>query len=252
MLVTGAGRGIGRSCAEAFASAGARVVGCDINSEAGEAVAEEIRVQGGEALFVQADVSRSVDVREFVAAAEDAYERIDILINNAAVESATRIEDTSEQEWDRVLGVNLTGHFLTCKYALPALKANRGAIVNIASMVGLVGQGESVAYTTSKGGVVAFTKALAIDLAPSGIRVNCICPGVVDTPMMSEWFDLQPDPDAARSDVVNHQMIGRMSEPEEIAAACLFLADDHASSITGIALPVDGGATLGYRMQPKS
>lgn len=252
MLVTGAGRGIGRSCAKAFAAAGARVVGCDINSEAGEAVAEEIRADGGKALFVQADVARSADVRGIVAAAEDAYDRIDILINNAAVESATRIEDTSEKEWDRVLAVNLTGYFLTCKYALPGLKATSGTIVNIASMVGLVGQGGSIAYTTSKGGVIALTKALAIDLAHSGIRVNCICPGVVDTPMMREWFELQADPDAARNEVLKFQMIGRMTEPEEIAAACLFLADDDASSITGIALPVDGGATLGYWMQPKS
>ena len=174
------------------------------------------------------------------------FGRIDILVNNAGTHDGKGIEEGDEADWERIIDTNLKSVFLVSKAALPYLKAARGSIVNMGSMVGLVGQGKSGAYSASKGGIIALTKNMALDLAPYGIRVNCICPGWVETPLVNAWFALQPDEAAARAYVDSIHPLGRIASADEIGNAALFLASDLASFVTGVAIEVDGGVTLGY------
>ncbi len=238
-VVTGAGSGIGRAIAELFVEKGATVVVVDWNEESGTAAASDLSAE-----FRLADVSKPDDVRLTMEATEKRHGRIDILVNNAAVQILGKLADTTEAEWDRMQSVNLKGVFLCSKYGIPAMLRNGGgAIVNIASILGFVGDPDLCAYSAMKGGVIAMTRSTALAYGPVGIRVNAICPGDVDTPMVREYFEKDPDPEAARQRVSQEYALRRIATPWEIAKTAAFLASDDASFITGSIVVVDGGVT---------
>jgi NAD(P)-dependent dehydrogenase (short-subunit alcohol dehydrogenase family) len=246
-LIMGGGSGIGRASCVLFAREGARVVVADLNEAAAQETAAIIERQDGQALAVRCDVTISTDIRAAIRATVERYGQLDILFNNAGRHLPKDAEATSEEEWDAILATNLRSVFLAVKYAAGELKRTRGVIVNMASMVALLGQANSVAYSASKGGIVALTKSLALDYASYGVRVNCLCPAGVVTPMLEQWIEEQADPVATRAAVDRIHPLGWTARPEEIATAALFLASDEAAFITGIALPVEGGSGLGYR-----
>lgn len=238
-VVTGAAHGIGRATALAFGRAGASVVVSD-HGESGALVAEDIRAAGGRAAFVRADVSSVEDVERLMREAEQQFGRIDCLFNNAGIEGEQALTaEASIENWHRVIAVNLSGVFYGMKFALPALlRAGGGVIVNNASVAGLVGFAGIPAYAASKGGVVQLTRSVALEYATQGIRVNCICPGVIDTPMVERFTQGNA---AAHQAMAGMQPVGRMGRPEEIADTVLYLCSDAASFITGAVIPVDGG-----------
>lgn len=245
-LVTGAASGIGKSTALLFGQEGARVMCADLNGEGAEQTAREIVGAGGQAASVRADVSREEDVRRMVGEVVARWGRLDVLFNNAGMEFALPVTQTPVEQWDQLMGVNLRGVFLGCKHAVPEMiKQGGGAIVNTASVVGLVAAPSGSAYCASKGGVVLLTKSLAVELASFNIRVNAVCPGVIRTPMVERAVEMGEVLTGSREEswrmLAKSQPIGRMGEPEEVARAVLFLASDEASLITGVALPVDGG-----------
>jgi len=245
-LITGAGSGIGREAALLFAREGASVVVAEVADDAGRKTAADIEEAGGRAHFVHADVSRGDDVRAMVEEAEKTYGRLNVLFNNAGVfpDADGSVIDTDEDTWDFVLRVNLKGIFLGCKYGIPALlRAGGGSIVNTASFVALMGAATpQIAYTASKGGVLALTREVAIEFARKGIRVNALCPGPVDTPLLQELFR---DPERRARRLV-HIPMGRLARADEVAKAALFLASDESSYINGAAFTVDGGITAAY------
>jgi len=243
-VVTGAGSGIGRAIAHRFAQEGASVVIAEVNRDAGASAASEIRAEGGSALFVPTDVSRAADVEAMVRRTVAEFGRLDVLVNNAAIQILGRLADTSEEDWDRLQSVNLKGVFLCSKYAIPEMvRTGGGSIVNLASVLGLVGDPDLAAYCAAKGGVLALTKAAALAYGPAGIRVNAICPGDVDTPMVRDYFNNDPDPEALRRRISSEYALRRIAEPREIAEAALFLASDASSFVTATALVIDGGLT---------
>ena len=243
-IITGAGSGIGQATALRFAQEGARVVVVDWNSEGGQETARLIHSSGGEAIFVEADVSQDEDARQMVEMAITTYGRLEILVNNAAIQVFGTIPDTSEADWHRVMDVNLKGVYLGCKYAIPHLAARGGgSIINTASILGLVGDPDLPAYGATKGGVLAMTRAMAQAHGRENIRVNSICPGDVATPLVVEYFEQQPDPEEARRRVASEYALGRIAQPEEIANVALFLASDESSFVTGAHIVVDGGLT---------
>ena len=244
-LITGAGSGIGRATAELFAKEGAKVIVADYNAESSQLTVRSIKESGGQATFVQADVSKAIDAERMVRAAVNTYGRLDILHNNAGIfVKPTPAHELTEDIWDRVFDINIKGVWLGCKYAVPELiKAGGGAIVNTASMAGIRGRPYTSAYCASKGAVVMFTKTLAIELAPYNIRANCICPGAVNTPLIHQLGVTQ---EQAAAQVLSDQPIPRFARPEEIAQAVLYLAADGESSyVTGHALQIDGGQWAG-------
>jgi NAD(P)-dependent dehydrogenase (short-subunit alcohol dehydrogenase family) len=239
-LVTGGSSGIGRATSLAFASEGAKVVVDDIKAEGGEETVRLIRSAGGEAIFAKADVSKAAEVEAMVQKAIEAYGRLDCAFNNAGVgEPLKRLSKTSEENWDRVMATNLKGVYLCMKYELPVMfKQGKGAIVNTASLAGLKGLPGQAAYVASKHGVVGLTKSAAIEYATSGIRINAVCPGVIDTPLIAPNMKDRPQVQKAYIDM---EPIGRLGKPEEIAAAVLWLCSDEASFVVGSVFPVDGG-----------
>ena len=241
-LITGAGAGIGRATARLFAEAGAAVGLCDVDAASGAATALDIAQAGGRALFVQTDVADPDAVRRFVSRVAETFGRVDVLVNNAGVSSPrASVQDLAEAEWHRVLGVNLHGHFYAVKYVVPhLLRAGEGAIVNTASVLAEATLPGGVAYSTSKAALIGFTKALAHDLGPARIRVNCLLPGSTDTPMMWQGVSADARP-AVEAEVAANQPLRRVARPEEIARVALFLASDAASFMTGAAVVVDGG-----------
>lgn len=241
VLVTGAGSGIGRATATAFAAEGARLIVCDVNDSAGQGTVALIRERGGEAEFVHSDVSRATDCAAMVERALSRFGRLDVAFNNAGINlQVAPIAEVDEGDWQKILGVNLTGVFLSMKYEIPAMKRSGGGrIINTASVGGLIGTAGITPYCATKHGVVGLTKSAALDHIKDGIRINAICPGGTLTPMLTEWFK---DPEVARAKVAETP-IGRMAEPSEIARAVLFLASEESSFMVGHALVADGGLT---------
>jgi NAD(P)-dependent dehydrogenase (short-subunit alcohol dehydrogenase family) len=244
-VITGAALGIGRACARRFAEEGARIVVADMRAEEGQAVVDGIRENGGEARFVEADVRRPEDNERAIDACLEAYSRLDILFCNAGVTLPKQLPDSSDDEIDRVLDVNVKALMYAARYALPVMEEQpeRGSILFTASKTGLDAQKDSPVYCASKGAAVMLAKALAIDYAEAGIRVNALCPGVIDTPMLERFAEAMPDPDAAWREYSAEQPMGRLGTPDECADAALWLVSSEASFITGVALPVDGGFT---------
>jgi len=243
-VVTGAGSGIGRASALRFAQEGARVVVVDWKPEGGRETVARIKAQGGVAIFVEADVSRDEDVRRMIETAVNTYGGLHILLNNAAIQVFGTLPNTSEADWYRVMDVNLKGVYLGCKYAIPHMIAGGGgSIVNMSSALGLVGDPDLPAYGATKGGILAMTRAVAQAHGRQGIRVNSICPGDVETPILAEYFEHQPDPQEARRRVAAEYALGRIAQPEEVANVALFLASDESSFVTGTYIVVDGGLT---------
>lgn len=240
VVVTGGAKGIGRAVAALFAQEGAKVAIADCDADNGEKAAAGIRQEGGEAMFIKTDVSRSGEVRQAVAAVERAYRRIDILINNAGIYARGDVVSTPEEVWNRVIQVNLGSVYLFSKAVIPVMRrAGGGVIVNLSSSVGLQASAPGIAaYTASKGGVTSLTRAMANDHLRDNIRVNCVCPGPTDTPLLRESRTRQ-QLEAFVSDLP----AGRLQAPEEIAKAVLFLASEEAIALTGAAIPVDRGQT---------
>jgi NAD(P)-dependent dehydrogenase (short-subunit alcohol dehydrogenase family) len=245
-VITGSSKGIGKGCARVFAREGAAVVIVSRTAETGRAMAQEIQDKGGRAIYVQTDVSRSEQVQNMINHTIEAFGRLDILINNAGYHISKNIEETSEEEWDFIINTNLKSVFLCSKYALPHLRKTQGCIINISSMVGLVGQSKAGAYSATKGGIIAMTKGMALDFAEDGIRINCICPGWIRTPLVDDWFSQQPDEQKARDYINSVHPLGRIGTSEECGRIALFLATEDASFMTGSIVTVDGGVTLGY------
>jgi NAD(P)-dependent dehydrogenase (short-subunit alcohol dehydrogenase family) len=243
-VVTGGSSGIGLETATAFAREGARVALVSRGAEAGNAALQKLRTAGCTALFVPTDVSRAEDVRAMATRVAQEWGRLDILINNAGIYRRGSAGDTSLEDWERVLAVNLTGAFLCTQYALPVMRQNGGGvIVNVASEAGLVGFRNQVAYNVSKAGMIALTRSCAVDLAGLGIRVNCVCPGTTDTPLVQAARKRYPQPATARRQVQQVRPLNRLGLPSEIASAILYLASDEAGFATGAILSIDGGYT---------
>jgi NAD(P)-dependent dehydrogenase (short-subunit alcohol dehydrogenase family) len=233
--ITGAASGIGKATALLFAREGARVVVADVDELGGQEVVETIRQRGGEALFAFTDVTAAADVERMINLAVDIYGQMDILFNNAGIGHRIPVHECSEEDWDRVIAVNLKGVFLGCKYAARVmLRQGGGTIINTASGAGLVGAIRSPAYSASKGGVVVLTKQMANDYAQHNIRVNAICPGAVDTPLMGVVYrEISDDPKEAKRIYESRLPRGRLITPEEVAHVALYLASDEIGAMTG-------------------
>ena len=252
-IITGGGSGIGRATALVFAKEGARIVVADVDLKRGEETVNTIKKSGGESLLIETDVTKSSSVENAVTETISRFGKVDILHNSAGVDLFVinpRADGTAagtlEEDWDKLLAINLKGTFLFCKYTLPyMMKQKSGVILNMGSEYGLVGGLASAAYCASKGGVVMLSKQMAIDYAPYNIRVNCICPCNVETPLMEKGLATTEDPKTAKQTWMNIMPLRRFSKPEEIAAAALYLASDDASFITGTSFVIDGGVTAG-------
>jgi NAD(P)-dependent dehydrogenase (short-subunit alcohol dehydrogenase family) len=240
-IVTGAGAGIGRAIALRLSAEGARVMVADVDLAAAETVAGEV---GSEAFAHQVDVSREESAAAMIARASEAWGGLDVLVNNAGIGVAATTPDTDSDDWRRVLEVCLTGTFFAMKHAIPVLReGGGGAIINMSSVAALVGVADRAAYCAAKGGILALTRAAAIDHVSEGIRVNCIAPGTVDTPWVQRITSGYDDPEATRQAMEERQPHGRLVSPEEIAAMAAYLASDEAASVIGAAMVVDGGMT---------
>jgi NAD(P)-dependent dehydrogenase (short-subunit alcohol dehydrogenase family) len=239
-VVTGGSSGIGRAAVELFAEEGAVVVIADIIDSDGQSVADGLAKQGLTATFIHADVSKEADVQAMFTFALSQYGRLDVLFNNAGIEGDQAMTvDSSIENWDKVLGINLRSVFLGLKYGIEAMLRNGGgAIINNASVAGLVGFPGIPAYCASKGGVVQLTRTAALEYASQGVRVNCLCPGVIDTPMVDRFTHGDA---AAEKQMTAMEPLGRMGSAREVAQLALFLASDRSSFLTGAVIPVDGG-----------
>jgi len=244
-VITGAGQGIGRSCALQFAREGAQVVIADIQARHGQSVVDEIVASGGEAFFVETDVGQRSDNERMIDACVDRYGKLDVLLCNAGVILSRLLPESSDEEIDRLWDINVRALIFASRYTIPIMldQPNGGVILYTASKTGLVAQKDSPVYCASKGAAIMLAKALALDYATKGIRVNALCPGIIDTPMLKSIADSAPDPIEAWAMYKAAQPMGRLGTPEECADAAVWLASDEASFITGLALPIDGGFT---------
>ncbi|MGZ3640831.1 MAG: SDR family NAD(P)-dependent oxidoreductase [Candidatus Limnocylindrales bacterium] len=246
-LITGGGGGMGRVAARMFAAEGARLVVAEFDAAAGQETVRLVREAGGQASYVEADVTSETDARTMVEHALVTYGRLDCLYNNAGVmpEADHSVVDTDVPTWDRVMAVNVRGVFLGCKYAIPAMiEGGGGSIINIASFVALVGCSvPQDAYTASKGAVLSLTRSLAVQFGPQGVRSNAICPGPVETPLLLDW--LVKDEEARRVRLARNPT-GRFGKPEEIVQLAIYLASDESRWTNGASLVVDGGISVNY------
>lgn len=240
-LITGTARGIGRAIAEVFAMQGAQVVGFDIAADAGRAVAAEVTAAGGSMRFVAGDVTSEADVAAAVSTVLDEHDRIDILVNDAAIQVEARLLDVTVEDFHRVVDVNLLGYVLMCREALPSMIARRsGAIVNMSSLNALVADPLLPVYGATKAAILALTQNIAITYGPDGIRANAICPGDVDTDLNQAFFNAHPDPIGFRHRLEREYPLRRIAAPDEVARVALFLASDDASFVSGSQVTVDG------------
>jgi NAD(P)-dependent dehydrogenase (short-subunit alcohol dehydrogenase family) len=236
-VITGGGSGLGRASAVRLAEEGASIVIADINPEGGQETVRQVQAVDGRVLFITADTTKTEDVKQMVASTVEAFGCLDVLFPSAGVGAGGDVVETTEECWDRVLGLDLRGVYLACKYAIPQMRENGGgAIVLVASIGGMLGNW-GASFCAAKGAIVNLTRQMALAHAPENIRVNCICPGYIATPIIQDALD---DPERLEKTSARHP-IGRIGQPEEVAAAVAFLASDEASFITGAILPVDGG-----------
>ena len=247
VIITGGSKGIGKGCVEVFVGAGAKVVFCARNSGEGEALARKLNSTGpGEATFVQCDVSDVDAIQKLIHTTIEKYGRLDCLINNAGWHPPHKpIDDFSVEEFHELLDLNLVSIFAACKFALPHLRKTKGNIINLSSLVGMMGQLYATTYVATKGAITAFTKALAIDEAEHDVRVNSVSPGNVYTPLWQEAIDAAADPQQCRQDGEAAQLLGRMGTIEEVGKLCLFIAFE-ATFTTGVDHIISGGAELAY------
>ncbi len=245
-IVTGGSKGIGSGIARVFCAEGAAVVIASRGPEEGNRMVAELEASGGRAWYAPTDVTDSPSIQAMIQGTVQRYGRLDILVNNAGYHLSKNVEQTSEQEWEFIINTNLRSTFLCSKFAIPHLRRTRGNIINVSSMVGLVGQPNAGAYSASKGGQIAMTRGMALDFAADGIRVNALCPGWVQTPLVEDWFSQQKDPEASRRYIFGAHPLGRIGTVEECGQAAAYLASAEAAFVTGITLNLDGGITLGY------
>lgn len=245
VVITGSGAGIGRASAQEFAKEGARVVVADINFWGAQETAREIAAAGGVAKAVEVDVADADSVQRLVRETLQGFGEVHVLYNNAAVQVSKTLEETTVEEWNHQMAVNLGGIFLCSKFFLPHLRRTRGNILNMASVNGFFVEPMCAGYCATKGAIIALTKAMAIDHGKDGIRVNCICPGYIDAGMAWGYFEGQPDPAAARATAAKLQALKRIGRPEEVARVAAFLASDEAAYMTGASVIVDGGFSSG-------
>jgi NAD(P)-dependent dehydrogenase (short-subunit alcohol dehydrogenase family) len=243
-LITGGGTGIGRACAILFAKKGARLAVAGRRKPPLDAVVREIEATGGEALAAICDVTDRKSAEAAVAVTTRRFGRLDILVNNAGAVVVANVEQTSDEDWTRVLSINLTGTFLVSRASLPELrKAGGGSIVNIGSILGLISRKQRAAYSAAKAGVAGLTRAMALDHAHENIRVNCICPSIIETELGLQSMAKSPDPEAERKRRAAEIPLGRLGKPEDVAQMALYLASGESAWVTGAALPLDGGLT---------
>ncbi|MDE3088916.1 MAG: SDR family oxidoreductase [Chloroflexota bacterium] len=240
--------GIGEGCARVFARAGAPVVVGARDAVRGEAVAKRIsEEERGDCRFIPCDVTQPEQIKELIEETVRHFGRLDCLINNAGWHPPHYpIDDFSVEDFKNLLQLNLVSYFAACKYALPHLRKTKGSIINMSSLVGAMGQEWAATYVSTKGGITALSKALAVDEARNGVRVNAVLPGVIETPLLRSFIDSKPNPQAVQDALDSWQWTGRYGTMEEVGEACLFLASDGASFITGIELIISGGAELAY------
>lgn len=241
-IITGGSSGIGKATALLFAKEGAKVAIANIDKKKCKGTVNEIVSKGGKAIFVKCDVSSSKDVKEMINKVSQKFGTINILFNNAGIYQEDKyVHELPEELWDKTIDTNLKGVFLCSKYAIPIMKKKGGAIINTSSSLGIVAEPESPAYCSSKSAVIHLTKVMALEYAKDNIRVNCVCPGPIDTPMFRKSFKNKKE---AENYIKNHTITGRIGKPEEVAKVVLFLASDDASYVTGSAYSVDGGESL--------
>ena len=249
VVITGAGSGIGRACALEFAREGANLVIADINTNGADETVALLKQSKVDARACKADVSKPDSVQRLVDFSVKSFDGIHALINNAAIQVNKLIEDTTFEEWNQQLAINLGGVFLCSKYFLPHLRKTRGSIVNMSSVNGFFVEPSCAGYCATKAAIIGFTKAMAIDHGREGIRVNCICPGYIDAGLAGGYFESQADPATARKEAGKLHALWRIGKPEEVGRAAVFLASDDASFVTGTSMVVDGG--FGSGLPPK-
>jgi meso-butanediol dehydrogenase/(S,S)-butanediol dehydrogenase/diacetyl reductase len=245
VLITGAGVGIGRATALRFAAEGAEVAVNSLTPAHGQETLQRLQAAGGRGIYIQGDVSRDAEARRLVEESVKAFGRLDVLVNNAGIVLPGRVDNTTEEDWDRTMAVNLKGVFLVSKYAVLQMRKNGGGvIVHNASVAATRGLKDRASYTASKGAVWALTRAMAADYLAENIRVNCVCPGTVETPSLERRIQAFADPARAKAEFVARQPMGRLGQAEEIAAAILFAASDEAAFMNGATIAIDGGMTI--------
>lgn len=247
VLITGSGSGIGRSTAKLFAAEGAKLIINDLSKEDGEATVQAIREEGGEAIFIQADVTKADEVEAMINEATDKLGAIDVLFNNAGISGVGPLHELSEELWDRVVNVNTKGVFLPSKYVLPQMmERKQGNIINMSSTIAEIGLMNRAVYAATKGAVLALTKSMQVDYAPYNIRVNALLPGTILTPFVENYLkNSYDDPEEGLATIRKRQLSGDLGRPDDVARAALFLASDESKFMMGSPLYIDGGVTFG-------